>query len=737
MDHKSSIYSVANPDLPVPPTVSIVESGDVRWECDLRDGVWQGLTQVSVHHFPLRSGRLPMAVEVRTPDGLELFDWRVVASESTGESHEVTLTPSVRSIGVMEWMVHAVRPRVRIDDWSQPVRPAPDTTLTLKVRQCRRRFGTVDALGLEYQYAYRSASLPIYRLLDRGSWEPGGSCVGTALWQRAGVPPIIRLDSLKQHYSSEWYLPTARNPSVFQFQPWQTHLQGFTFTTHPRGVLVTWARQVAHIRTLLEKRAGWAEILHLHEHCHDLGGDWATAPVEVLWIEGANDPVDQINLYESVRELVQDTLHDQIGLRRERVTTYGLIEEWGNADLLRYADRGVPKLLEAGVKTIALANHLSNNMNTFGVSNMCCTYDLRVAESVGEDRLQALCDKARAGGAVVEMWANTALSTLSLLLDKRNGREDRVRFADREGSVIQALAVARDPFVRTPSDAIDADHYTPEFAVMNLRDPDVRSFWLRQWKDLHDRIGLGGYFLDSSFNLTSDKFHWVNNPDLGKHHGGTIDQLDLRGHRREDDARSPQIHSLFRAHLDMVVAMQRLGYQYNAEDLGVFGIHRHGPRVQDRLNNLSIWAECLAEFDVRGIEEVGADPDDVFFRGLAYRLMWVLHWHVAKDEITFHYGGARDDRDRPSAWQINLLKVFNQVNDLMRNRQVWPGERAVEYHVGDRQVIWAFDKLTIPLDGSHRIHELTADHYEFGSEVRTLPRCVYLVEPAPAEWPVR
>ena len=60
--------------------------------------------------------------------------------------------------------------------------------------------------------------------------------------------------------------------------------------------------------------------------------------------------MDLANDYEAVRELVHETLHAQIGMRRERVTTFGHIEEWTPADLERYRRLGLPKLLEAGHK---------------------------------------------------------------------------------------------------------------------------------------------------------------------------------------------------------------------------------------------------------------------------------------------------------------------------------------------------------------------------------------------------
>ena len=99
---------------------------------------------------------------------------------------------------------------------------------------------------------------------------------------------------------------------------------------------------------------------------------------------------------------------------------------------------------------------------------------------------------------------------MNLLFDNRDGDSDRIRFLPREGSIMEALD-RNTSFVRNASNAIEADHYTPEFAVLNLRDPAVREYWLRKWKAAHDEVGLGAIFLDSSFNLSSDKFHYVQN----------------------------------------------------------------------------------------------------------------------------------------------------------------------------------------------------------------------------------
>jgi hypothetical protein len=179
-----------------------------------------------------------------------------------------------------------------------------------------------------------------------------GSALGNEFWMR-NVLPSIDHESMEQFYSRTLF----RIVRIERFSPvtLQTAVGFFflpTLRAHRDG------RRTAHIRSLFEKPREEDLLVHLHEHCGDLGNEFSTAPMEVLWSPGARTRVDLANDYEAVRELVHETLHAQIGMRRERVTTFGHIEEWSSADLERYRKLGLPKLLEAGAKTICLANIL-------------------------------------------------------------------------------------------------------------------------------------------------------------------------------------------------------------------------------------------------------------------------------------------------------------------------------------------------------------------------------------------
>lgn len=714
--------------------------GDTGLELELltrkEAGTFLGIGTVRAGKTVLRSNHLPMFAQIRTPAGVEMVDFQIVKRQ-VDPVHGITLDFKMakRYENLMEWMVHTVRNRSNITDWSQDQFPS-DATLRLEIKPITRTFGTQVAHGFVYQYHYQSASDPIYRLMDRGSWEIGGEPANNEIWFRCGTAPsIFKFENNNQFYSTEWFLPGISNPNIFQFQPFQTQYQGFTFTAHDAGVLLTYTTKTAHIRTLLEKPHKMQQLLHVHEHCADLSSQLSSFPMEVLWVPGSTDHVARANLYERVRDVVHDALHADVGMRRERITTRSTLEEWGDADLQDYRKRCLPMLKEMGIKNVFISNHFRNNMNVYGISNMCCTVDLKVAESVGEANLKQFCDDAKAAGMHVEMWGNTSLSTMSLVTHNRNGREKHLKFLPIEGSAMAALSKSRDAFVRNPSNAIEADHYTPVFAVMNLRDPVVQEYWLSSWQYAHDQIGLGGIFLDSSFNLSSDKFHYIYNTKDGHGHGATIDQLKQFTCRPAEEPPST-ILSQYRAHLELMAQMQKMGYHYAGEDIGVFGIHRSGPPIVTRLNALHLWSDTVISFDAQAIREAGRDPQDIYFRGLAYRQMWEIYWNIDSGQVCFLHQPPQSDEQRPNAWHIQLLKHFNEVSPLMFNRQILDEESGVLYTAPNgTQILWSFATPTLEIGLQKTVTDVTTGQTLHGPVLQAEPLHIYRIELQPAHAP--
>ncbi len=671
------------------------------FEFKFDDDNFLGLGHVKFNGVSLRSNRLPMFAQVSTPEAVTLVNYKLI--DKVVNDKGITLSFSVqKQFGdTMEWMLHTVRNRRNMTDWSKGPEDALDTKFTMKIRPVERKIGKTIVKGFSYQYLFESESLAIYKITDRASWEITGSVIGNELWMRNGaVESIKEFNSQSDFYSTEWYLPGIENPNIFQFHPLQTQFQGFTFTSSNDGTLITFPNKVAHIRSLIEKWRDSDEIVHFHEHCGDLAKTFETSPVEVYFIPGQLDWVSRANLYNQMREMVHDELHSQIGMKRERITTYGIIEEWQEPDFEIYTRNILPKLLDTGVKTIFIPNQCQNDMNTWGVSNMCCNVDFKISQTVGEEKLKRFCQVAQIGGAKVEMWGNTAISTLTERFMHRDGKEKGISFLPYKGSITEVIDKSESPFVRNPSNAIEADHYSPRFCVLNLRDKHIREYWMRQWKYFHDHIGIEGIFLDSSFNMSSDKFNHAQFDNSKVWDRATPDQKELPGKYRPEFEPPKLIQSQYLAHLECVVEMQKMGYHYCAEDMGVFGVNRTGPNLLDRISSLPIWADCFCDFNEHTVKKAGFDPMEIFFKGMAYRMMWKLYWSFKKDKLEL-------GTENPDAYA--LIKVYNKVTDLMHNREILPQEKGVVYKQGKSSVLWAFENFEYFTEGIQSVTDLLSN----------------------------
>jgi hypothetical protein len=679
--------------MPVLPTSLNLSTG-VRLELRQRpDGRFAGLGAVVCDGTPLRGPRLHHVCELRTPDGWQLGGWQTLSVVDRQEGVDVVLRPTRRRGVPMEWMVHTVRSRQPLPEDLEDGDAHSDGELTLELRAVERSVVGERLRGFSYRWRWRSERTAIYRILDRGSWEPGGTVIGNEFWQRGSfAPPIARFTSASDAYSSEWYMPGIANPNIFQFLPLQTHLQGFTMTVGAAGSLLTWGPQVAHIRSLFEKQAGHDEMLHVHELCGDLAACFDAPPIEVLWAPGARDRTANANLYEAFRELVADTLHPQIGMEREYARSYCRAEEWEDADLPRYASSAVPKAAAANAEIIGLANHFAHNMNVYGVSNMCCTLDYQWPDAAIRSGMQAVGAAARAHGMQVQMWGNTSLSSLTHMLAIRSGRPKRIDFWEAPGGgILPVLKRAKDPWVHNSTGGFENDHYNPAFLLLNLADPDIRAYWHERWKAAHDEVGLTGMFLDSAFNLSSDKFSFSYNAS-GSGGGATIDNVGALGRARPASEPPSSIRSLYLPYLTLMAEMQRYGVRFCGEDLGVFGTHRTGPSVTAKLDNLFMWNEVYAYWDGAAVAKAGHNPADIFFQGLAFRQPWELQWNPHDDTIWLNPG-----HERPAAAHIALFGAFNRVNDRMRNRTILPGGGGVLYRPAPGEwVLWAFSDGVLP-----------------------------------------
>ncbi|NJK97421.1 MAG: hypothetical protein HC905_23165 [Bacteroidales bacterium] len=194
-----------------------------------------GIGSVTVNGISLRSSRLPMFCQIATPEAIELVNFKLKNKTTSPDLLQLDFEVQKQLGNTMEWMLHTVRNRRNMTDWTKGPEAAPGTVVSLILKPVERKLGNVMAKGFSYQYTFKSKDLAIYKITDRATWEIGGKATGNELWMRNGVVECIKtFDQPSDFYSTEWYLPNIANPNIFQFHPLQTQLQGFTFTIGQR-----------------------------------------------------------------------------------------------------------------------------------------------------------------------------------------------------------------------------------------------------------------------------------------------------------------------------------------------------------------------------------------------------------------------------------------------------------------------------------------------------------------------
>src|SRR3979490_2905391 len=146
----------------VPSSLSL--DGDLSIALLGRGNEFLGLGAISRGTVTLRSGRRPMFVEIRNPSGVELLNYCMTHCEASPERVLLSFSMEVREGGLMEWMVHAVRPRYNTADWTRGPNPAEGTVLELELRPVQRIIGGRNYSGFSYRYSYRSSTIPIYKI---------------------------------------------------------------------------------------------------------------------------------------------------------------------------------------------------------------------------------------------------------------------------------------------------------------------------------------------------------------------------------------------------------------------------------------------------------------------------------------------------------------------------------------------------------------------------------------------
>ena len=123
-----------------------------------------GIGNVKTNGVLLRSNKLPMSAQVTTPEAIELVNFKLINKTESADGIILDFSVKKQLGNTMEWMLHTVRNRRNMTDWTIDPEEAPDTKFKMIIKPVGRKIGNKPVRGLSYQYIFESRSLSIYKI---------------------------------------------------------------------------------------------------------------------------------------------------------------------------------------------------------------------------------------------------------------------------------------------------------------------------------------------------------------------------------------------------------------------------------------------------------------------------------------------------------------------------------------------------------------------------------------------
>ncbi len=529
--------------------------------------------------------------------------------------------------------------------------------------------------GFRYWFEY-AGELPIHRIVDRQTWEIGGTLDDVNICLRNWLTPPRMKIAKDTIYSTVGLDNWAKLLPGNLWGRWSL-LPGFDLQYGQAGILVGWFDLISLIRTVVETNAGDDSLRVLDMHLFTQANKVTTNPKTILHCADRLDEVDALNLWTRLQDRELECGQAQFGIPQEEPpcitfahnvwknvnfdTTYeeviDVASEFGGdyvfIDVVFEQEEAYNEQLR---KLITPEQQKGTILEKRWEQNMCCVLDWKVNDVWGgEAGLKRLCERAGAKGVKILSWMSTHASPNSYLNDST--RPDTKELARGAGGVFAGKESGRHPDTGYPSSCWPFNLNTP---VME---------WLRdRLLGVCERTGVAGYLWDSFSNLG-----WWQ---LDYSQGDMRPQFDRMAQLYADLAKAGLYlkteslvtfsnHSCCGLHGGNIYAGDLLGYSYNT--------------------TIALWFnETVSDHDANNHECKilrGEAPIDMLFQCIAHKRIPSLHFHLVP----------RAEWHGPSVAAIKeVLALYKTQRHRMIRRTVLKDGLGVRWDGGDQPLLCAF-----------------------------------------------
>lgn len=415
----------------MPTTHQALTVGDVRIPLRIHDGSLLSLGAVEVGGLPLRGDANRFLPWFDSYDGHVFRSFRFVGARTLRDRTTITTRAiSDPDSPFMERRDSSGDQVLRQTGWdAQPV----EADLQIHLEPARATLDGHAFTGFKYWFEYRAeAPAPaIHRLLDRQTWELGGSLdaandIHVAFRNLFDLPrkKLTRETGFSTVGLDNWAGALPGN----LWGRWSL-LQPFDMQYGDHGSLIAWFDRVSNIRSVLESTPGEDSLRVVDFHFFEQSRSVTTNPKTVLFCPDKLDHTDALNLWTRVFDQEHDKALRQFNIRKDDPPEIMFGHNvWQDFHFDKTYEQVVDEVADFGadlafidsvfengetfrreIETrIPKADRESTVLGKFQHGHMCLTIDFEVSKPAGgEERLKALCDRAAAKGVRVMSWMST------------------------------------------------------------------------------------------------------------------------------------------------------------------------------------------------------------------------------------------------------------------------------------------------------------------------------------------
>ena len=624
------------------------------------DVTFIGIGKIWIGDTLVRSGRLPIVPYSQSFVGAELSSLSLLETIEGEEALMIRVRASFTKLPVQLMRDHSFDPIHDLNDWDEADETG-EGIFTLLIKPSQQSFNSCDFSGFSYQYIYESATVPLFYILDKASWEINGDINGATIYSQSSCSdPVVTIEPTTA-FTTEgvlFFLDVTSNYNrcmTHNLPRWASH-QAFDFQFRGNQTLIGLFDHVDLIRSVLVHEAGKAELKTIDKHIFDQTYQFETSAKSILLNNTPKNDVDQQNIWSWIFDSVHRRAREEFGLKEQPPIPIFQHHHWQNYTIDTYYKDIVPACSLIGMQAIYAENFKKSDaseVNHLPNGNMCGSMEYEIAPSKGGiKKFTEYIERCHKLGIKNYMWTNTYVSLAAEMNSEHRCDKDSW-YCSMEDTRLKYGGA-----------------YTSVSSNLDFSNPRAYRYWVDAHKKIVEQSGLDGYFIDSFYNL----FFMPVSYGQGRP------------------------HTMWRQALQAMKELQDFGIGWHIESFGPFGQPGHGHPSSYNLDKIFICYYVGIGDDYVTVPVAGAAVKVNFHQD--YKLLYYQFANKVPITAPLTIDGKRIDEVYGEEHR-RVIAEYHRLLPEMYTRYLQDDAQSVLWHdqLKEQALIWNFNARNVALPG--------------------------------------